>query len=549
MAGVTVGSMPRVFEVERRSATPWVWLGVALGLVYLPHLVAYGMNLARLEHYQFFPLAWLGTAVLAWVHRAEIAPRAGGNWPMLGWTGAGLGMLMLAAAGVLGSSWLAIVSILPLTLGLAWLAGGWPTTRAIAPALVLFVTTIRPPGSLDAALILRLRSLAVDISGRVLDAAGIIHVPLGNVLRVASGDLFVDEACSGINSLASIVAVVLFVGLLWRRPLAHLALLVVGSAGIVLLANVVRVAVVAIALDRYRVDLLRGWKHEGLGVALYAISLGLAASLDQLIQVVGSVLSRWSPLVRSPLEPQPEPTASRRPGLAPRQLIACAATLAVVSVVLPIRWSRDVLTGEPAGMGVNLLVNRARTTLSEASLPAELAGWQRSGFTTEERPAGSPTGQYSACWEYRLGSRTARVCVDYPFTGWHELLTCYTAVGWTTGRQTLERGPLDAGPSPGSTPYVAAALDDRKGEHASLRFALVDDRGRWVSPAGREGLVLAGREVALRAGSDRPTYQIQVLDAGYRPQGAEANERCTRLFEAACRELKGRLFTAVKATP
>lgn len=546
---------------SRRRPKPWAVLGVALALVYLPHLIAYSTNLMQREHYQFFPLAWLGSVTLVWIRRDDLNDRGDVAVPAAGWAGVGLASLMLAAAGILNSSWLAMVSVLPMALGMAWLVGNWSAIRVIGPALLLFATTIRLPGLLDAVLIRELRALAVGISSRVLDAIGIIHVPSGNILRVPGGDLLVDEACSGVNSLVSIVAVVLFLGLLLRRRPIPLAVLLAWSAGIVVLANVARVSIVTIAFARWQIDLLHGWKHEALGVALYAVSLGLVMSLDQFVLLLKSIIPR-----RSPRYPQ-DPTDRRVPGRSqssssdvdsshlraagprPRHLAICATALAAIALISPIRWAFGARVSETDMTEVAHLVKRAKGVLSEQSMPAELAGWRRISFKTEERKSDDAFGQYSACWQYRLGSRTALVSVDYPFWGgWHELTVCYGSIDWTLQQRLVQRGAIDAGTEP-SAAYVAATMSHRNGEHASLRFGLVDDQGRWIEPPSGEGLGLTGREMAWGSILTRPCYQFQVLGTGFRPHGDEEQQQYTRLFLAASREFKRQLFDSGAIAP
>jgi exosortase len=274
-----------------RYSGPWLLLGAVLALGFLPHAVAYAENLQEREHYQFFPLAWMGAAYLLWARRGSLKPRGDVAAPVVGWAGVALSAVTLAAAGVLNSSWLGMVALVPLALGLAWLVGGRATVMGVVPALIMFATTLRLPGDFDAELIRELRGLAVRFSSRILDLAGIIHVPWGSVIRVPGGDLLVDEACSGINSLVSVLAIVTFLGLVMRRRPLHLVLLLVGSVGIVILANVMRVTIVTVASARWNIDLLKGWKHDALGVALYTVSLSLAASLDQLLLLLGAVFS------------------------------------------------------------------------------------------------------------------------------------------------------------------------------------------------------------------------------------------------------------------
>lgn len=557
--GQAIGVTPRDARPRVGVPQPWILVAIALTLVYLPHLFAYGENLMEREHYQFFPLAWAGTVALLWLRRDELRPRTV-RWAGIGWVGIVIGAAALAAAGVLNSSWLAMVAALPLAAGFAWLVGGWATLRAATPAIALFATTLRLPGSFDTDLIRKLRTLAVAASSRILDQLGIIHVPWGNTLRVPNGDLLVDEACSGINSLVSIVAVVLFVGLMLRRPVLHLLGLLAGSAAIVVLANVARITIVTVASAQWKLDLLHGWRHDALGLALYAVSLALAASLDQLFLLLGSLIPRRSArraaadlVSRSPYghdwgdmpatrerEPAPSSTSSIR---YPRvnQLIACATAFAAIALIAPTRWTYAVLVPEPGKASVTQIVARAQQTLDEKSMPDELAGWTRAGFKTEERERDNPFGQHSFVWRYNRGARTAQVSVDYPFRGWHELIGCYQSTEWKTRERRELQGQADSSTVAAPT-YVEAVLNNPRGQFAVLHFGFVDDRAQWIASPEQSGLGVAGREMPWELVPKRPAYQFQVFSTDFAPPTDDERRELARLFEAASQELRDRLF-------
>jgi exosortase len=557
-------AVPRDNRVRLIFTQPWVLVGAALALVYLPHLFAYGANLMEREHYQFFPLAWAGAVVLLWLRRDELQPREA-RWTGVGWAGVGVGALALATAGVLNSSWLAMAAALPLAVGFAWLTGGWLTLRAAAPALVLFTTTLRLPGSFDTDLITGLRALAVDASSRILDRLNVIHVPWGNTLRVPNGDLLVDEACSGINSLVSIVAVVLFIGLLLRRPAIHLLGLLAGSAAIVVLANVARITIVTVAFARWEVDLLHGWRHDALGLALYAVSLGLAASLDQLLLLLGSLVPgrsarraaagmardayghSWTD-ASAPLAPEPPSTTTAR-GPQSGLLIACATAFAAIALLTPARWTYAALVPEPGKASMAQIVDRAQETMGEQSMPAELVGWTRVGFKAEERERNSPFGQYSSIWQYRRGARTAQVSVDYPFRGWHELIGCYESTEWKLRDRRELQGQAGSPATAAALSFVEAMLSNPRGQFAVLHFGFVDDRAQWIASPAQSGLGITGREMPWELAPKRPAYQFQVFSTGFAPPTDEDRRELTRLFEAASREFRDRIFAPGAITP
>jgi exosortase len=257
--------------------------GVLLALGFVPLLVAFFVNLWAKEHYQFFPLALAGAGFLAWT-RLEEVPRplqAGARFvtaPIIGFS-----FLFLAAATVLWSPWLGAVSAMIGLAGAVWWVGGWRLLKAMIPAGLLLVLIIPPPFNLDTNLTLELRRLAVRWSSSVLDAIELPHSVTGNVIEIPGQRLLVEEACSGINSVLSTSAVCWFYCLWRRRHPLHLLVCAVMTIGFVLLGNVSRITLGAWLKFHYHLDILSGWRHETVGLILFASYLGLILSLDQLL--------------------------------------------------------------------------------------------------------------------------------------------------------------------------------------------------------------------------------------------------------------------------
>ena len=103
--------------------------------------------------------------------------------------------------------------------------------------------------------------------------------------------LFVEEACSGIVSLLSIIACCAILAVWQNRPAPHAILLTVSGmlwAGIL---NVFRITILAIGLDRLGIDLSEGWRHEALGLVLFSGTLALSFCTDRLLLFLMSPIS------------------------------------------------------------------------------------------------------------------------------------------------------------------------------------------------------------------------------------------------------------------
>ena len=260
---------------SRRTAFPWGPALVVAVVVaaHLPLLVLHVRQIWMRPHYQFIPLLPLGAAVLAFLGLRRLGPVAPAP-PLRAALMLGAAWVVLAAAVLLYSSWLGAVAALAALAAALYAVGGARLFRALLPAWLLLCCAVPPPFELDRQLVLWLQSLTARWASAVLDFLGLYHVMAGNVVEVGGRRLFVEEACSGVNSLFSALACVLFFALLMRRRPLRIALLLTATVGWVLAANVARVAGIAYLLGRFGVDLTNGWRHEALGAGLFVAAPG-----------------------------------------------------------------------------------------------------------------------------------------------------------------------------------------------------------------------------------------------------------------------------------
>jgi exosortase len=104
----------------------------------------------------------------------------------------------------------------------------------------------------------------------------------GIVIFIAQYRLLVEDACSGMNSLIGLVAVMLFyIYIIHRASLRYTALLGAAILPIAVLVNLVRVMAL-ILLTYYAGDeVAQGFLHVTTGVVLFAAALALTLLLDK----------------------------------------------------------------------------------------------------------------------------------------------------------------------------------------------------------------------------------------------------------------------------
>ena len=107
----------------------------------------------------------------------------------------------------------------------------------------------------------------------------------GIVITIAQYRLLVEDACSGMNSLIGLAAVMLFyIYILHRSSLRYTVLLGASIIPIAVLVNIVRVCALILLTYYYGDAVAQGFLHVTTGVVLFAMALVLTILLDKVLQ-------------------------------------------------------------------------------------------------------------------------------------------------------------------------------------------------------------------------------------------------------------------------
>ncbi len=126
-------------------------------------------------------------------------------------------------------------------LGAAWLWAGKPGVRWIGGPLLLTVSTLPVPASIETTMIGPLREAMASLTAEISNLAGQPALASGTSVRLASGWVGVDQACGGIRSLQACVMIALFFGEWYRFDWGRRAKLVAVGAVAALAGNLARV--------------------------------------------------------------------------------------------------------------------------------------------------------------------------------------------------------------------------------------------------------------------------------------------------------------------
>lgn len=260
---------------------------VALGLLYAP-MVSGLISQWRIDpDYSYGPLIIGASAYLLWRKRIDLS-RCPFATSVIGYVLvlAGLALFLLGEAAAI--AYLMRISFLAVVVGLILFLSGLPMLKVAAFPLTYVLFAIPLPSIVYDRLTLPLQFLASNLAASTLDAVGIPVLRDGTLITLATVQLGVTEACSGIRSLMSLAAIsVLYAycafGDWWRRG--------------IMLASAIPIAVVMNAARIMLTGILAGWLGSQAAMGFYHLFSGLLIfSLAAVVLAIeGVALSRLGP--------------------------------------------------------------------------------------------------------------------------------------------------------------------------------------------------------------------------------------------------------------
>jgi len=218
-----------------------------------------------------------------WLRREQLAATPTGS------NRAGLWVVVAAMVMLLGG-WLASELFtqrfsLVLALGgcaLFWL--GREVFSQLAMPLVFLVFMIPIPNIIYDAVALPLKLFVSWLSVIVLKALGVIVLREGNVIMFPNITLEVVDACSGLRSLTSLLALGAAYALIFTRSPWQRVILVASAVPIAVLTNTIRVVVTGLLARHIGAAAAEGFFHEFTGMVIFAFALILLAGVHQLLR-------------------------------------------------------------------------------------------------------------------------------------------------------------------------------------------------------------------------------------------------------------------------
>lgn len=522
-------------KAEARLNLGWISvidLVFAIALLSMtPMLYIQCNSLWERPHLQFFPMAWV--AFVYFLYQRMGTPTTAAS-TVRQFVALGIFAFSLAAAFeavMISSPWLTYLAGIGVVTSWLLCRGGelkWP--HAIGLTSLLWITLPLPAGY-DNKLIQYLQSQSSFAASSVLDSMGILHLREGNILQLASKRLFVDEACSGVDSLYALMAISLTIVLWLRQPVtvAGCALLMVPVWASC--SNIARLITIVLCFEWLGIDLASGTPHTILGLVVFAAAFGcdyafirfLGAAFDPppkketAVQAVVPVSATHSPAATCLIWGVP-----RKVGLA--MAIFFCICFSGVGAYSTKALSRNTIFVYPEFNQESLTQFR-----SSLELPTKLGEWTFQNKELLERERNSAQGQFSHVWLYQTTAGTATISLDFPFRGFHLLDECYEGAGWraTEAHQVRE---LDSGSvnqsfktmGPLQVHFIDLENDNKEFTYVAYTQFRLDGTPIFSNAAMR------GMERFERTILEPVTYQIQVLLTSNKPISRESRDNILR---------------------
>jgi len=255
------------------AVTIWLYWSI------LFHLVAQWSSSQDFSHGFIVPVF---SAFVIWQERRKLAslPRRPSSF----------GLLIVAIAmciliiGQLGAElFLSRVSLLILLAGLVVLFCGWRCFRALLFPWAFLFLMIPIPTIIFNQIAFPLQLFASQVASAILPLLGVPVLREGNLINLATMQLQVAEACSGIRSLMMLIALSIIYGYLMERRIWARWVLAAASIPIAIAANNVRIIGTGLLAHYWSSDVAEGYYHTSWGLLTWMISLVMLWALHRLL--------------------------------------------------------------------------------------------------------------------------------------------------------------------------------------------------------------------------------------------------------------------------
>lgn len=194
-----------------------------------------------------------------------------------------LGLIQLTLANIGSEYFLQRTSMIPVLFGLSLFLVGKPFTKKVSIPVLYLIFMIPIPAIIWNQVAFPMKLFSSALSEKIIQTVGIPILREGNILHLANTTLEVIDACSGLRSLTSMLALSTAFAYLSRHSLARKWVLFLSAIPIAILVNVVRLTITAGLANRFGEEIALGFLHELSGWVTFALGLAMLIGVHFLL--------------------------------------------------------------------------------------------------------------------------------------------------------------------------------------------------------------------------------------------------------------------------
>ena len=236
----------------------------------------------------FYSHGWLVPAASGWLIWQRRKPLAQIPWAPT-FQGLWLFVPSLLMAGV--STWLQIgfvsgFAMLGTIAGLIWTSGGAALLKALRFPLFFLVFMVPLPGIFLIHVSFQMKLMAAQMATLLVNGIGIPATQAGSSISIQGTQIMVDDTCSGLRSLISLLALATFWTALMPATARAVqrAVIVAASVPIALLGNMARIFFLILLSTIYGHKAAEGFLHYGSGFVVFGVAVLALTAITRVVQ-------------------------------------------------------------------------------------------------------------------------------------------------------------------------------------------------------------------------------------------------------------------------
>jgi len=162
---------------------------------------------------------------------------------------------------------------------------GYPMLREILFPICFLLFMIPIPAQVYSALTIPLQLFVSKISVGITQILSIQVYREGNIIHLPGRTFQVVQACSGLRSMVSLLALSVIFGYFYLRSNIFRSILFVSGIPTAIIVNIFRVVLIVLAFYYFNYDLTQGTIHTVFGMFIFFLALIIIASLKGVLSI------------------------------------------------------------------------------------------------------------------------------------------------------------------------------------------------------------------------------------------------------------------------